>query len=384
MALATTRAILHQKFLAQQLPRALVAAAGSFEARSFAAAAASSPTSHEWPNHMAPHPITTSVIRKNNTLGKYAAIAAGLATAQYFLGEKEEFFDYRFTTNKKPEDLADFYGTEAFMDIFCVFPFMASFMMRSGTFDEDGHVHTYGLAGPQALEVSIDFEEVEEDTCGDGVPDTIAWFNKRETFEDKSPLLGGVTLWHMTQNFGYHRLHTGECEVYHNGEHFEGFFPIRLLFQAHAAYTFWATKKFIESNEFGSEDLEDEADEIRQNIPAYVFTDFIHRLTRDIESLKNKPCDISMTGQYDETIDKLIGIANDERKSNLAHFTTIRRRDSSLVQVKLTIDDKETKQAVNAALNHIGKAKGEKDGAVNAVRNLQKHTTRAHEMDRNE
>jgi len=52
--------------------------------------------------------------------------------------------------------------------------------------------------------------------------------------------------------------------------------------------------------------------------------------------------------------------------------------------VKLTIDDKETKQAVNAALNHIGEAKDEKDSAVITVRNHQKHMTRAHEMDTND
>ena len=202
-------ALLYQKAIAQQFPRALAAVGGT---RKFAAAAAAStPPTHEWPNHSGL--ITTSLLRKNNNYGKYAAIAAGLATAQYILGEKEEFFDYRFITDKKPEDLADFYGTEAFMDIFCVFPFMATFMMRSGEFDELGHVHTFGMAGPGSLEVSIDFDEVEEDTSGDGELDTIAWFNKRESFEDKSPLLGGATLWRMTQNFGYHRLHNGDVEV---------------------------------------------------------------------------------------------------------------------------------------------------------------------------
>ena len=105
---ATTRTLLYQKaIVAQQLPRALAATVGG--TRKFAAAASSAPTAHEWPNHSGL--ITTaSFLRKNDNYGKYAAIAAGLVTAQYFLGEKEEFFDYRFTTDKKPEDLADFYG----------------------------------------------------------------------------------------------------------------------------------------------------------------------------------------------------------------------------------------------------------------------------------
>eukprot|EP00563_Minutocellus_polymorphus_P020267 CAMPEP_0197717312 /NCGR_PEP_ID=MMETSP1434-20131217/1896_1 /TAXON_ID=265543 /ORGANISM="Minutocellus polymorphus, Strain CCMP3303" /LENGTH=381 /DNA_ID=CAMNT_0043301827 /DNA_START=80 /DNA_END=1225 /DNA_ORIENTATION=+ len=381
MTLATTRTLLYQKALAQQLPRALLAAVGGPGARRFAAAAASAPTSQEWPSHNGA--ITTSILRKNNNYGKYAAAIAGVATAQYFLGDQEEFFDYRFTTDKKPEDLADFYGTEAFMDIFCVFPFMAKFMLRSGTFDEKGHVHTYGLGGPGNLEVSIDFEEVEEDTCGDGLPDTIAWFNKRETFEDKSPLLGGMTLWHMTQNFGYHRLHSGQCEVYHNGEQFKGIFPIRLLFQAHAAYTFWATKRFVNGDEFGTEDLEDEAEIIRQNIPFSALKDFTNRLTSDLETLKKTSHDES-SGQYDDTISKLKTISNDERKSNVAHFTKMRRRNSSLVHMKLTVEDEETQQAIGKALNHISEAKGEKDAALVAVSNLQKHITRVHEMDNDE
>lgn len=375
MALTTSRTLLYQKAIAQQLPRAL-AVVGS--TRKFAAAAASAPTTHEWSNHSGL--ITTSLLRKNKNYGKYAAIAAGLATAQYFLGEKEEFFDYRFITDKKPEDLADFYGTEAFMDIFCVFPFMATFMMRNGEFDELGHVHTFGLAGPGTLEVSIDFDEVEEDTSGDGELDTIAWFNKREIFEDKSPLIGGATLWRMTQNFGYHRLHNGNVEVYHNGEHFKGLFPIRLLFQAHAAYTFWATQRFITSEEFGSEEWEDEAEEIRQNIPASVLKEFIRSLASDLEALK-KTGDERSSNQYDDTIDKLKEISTDERKSTLAHFTTTRRRNSSLVHMKLTVEDEDTQQAIGAALHQLGEAKGDKSAAISAVNNLQKHVTRARELE---
>ena len=370
MALTTTRTLLYRTAVARQLPRALAAVGGT---RKFAAAATAT---HEWPNHSGLI-TTSSILRKNNKYAKYAAIAAGLATAQYFLGEKEEFFDYRFTTNKKPEDLADFYGTEAFMDIFCVFPFMATFMMRSGEFDELGHVHTFGMCGPGNLEVSIDFDEVEEDTCGDGELDTIAWFNKRETFEDKSPLLGGATLWRMTQNFGYHRLHNGNVEVYHNGEHFKGLFPIRLLFQAHAAYTFWATQRFITSEEFGSEELEDEAEEIRQNVPASVLKEFIRSLTSDLEALK-KTTNEGSINQYDDTITKLKEISTDERKSNLAHFTTMRRRNSSLVHLKLSVHDEDAQQAIGTALHQLGAAKGDK--AISAVKNLQKHVTQAHEL----
>merc|ERR1711976_28023 len=247
-------------------------------------------------------------------------------------------------------------------------------MMRSGDFDELGHVHTFGMLGPGNLEVSIDFDEVEEDTSGDGELDTIVWFNKRETFEDKSPFLGGATLWRMTQNFGYHRLHNGKVEVYHNGEHFKGLFPIRLLFQAHAAYTFWATQRFITSEEFGSEEWEDEAEEIRQNVPASVLKEFIRSLANDLETLKTTRDGEKSLNQYDDTINKLKEISTDERKSNLAHFTTMRRRNSLLLL--LTVEDEDTQQAIGAALHQLGEVKGDKSAAITAVNKLQKHVTR--------
>merc|ERR1712032_1236497 len=56
-----------------------------------------------------------------------------------FFGAKEEhWYDYRFITDKDPADLADFYGSEAFMDLFCVVPLMGQLMMRGGTFDDEG------------------------------------------------------------------------------------------------------------------------------------------------------------------------------------------------------------------------------------------------------
>lgn len=57
------------------------------------------------------------------------------------------------------------------------------------------------------------------------------------------------------------------------------------------------------------------------------------------------------------------------------HRSIVRLTDrlfASLVQVKVTIDDKETKQAVNAALNHFGD------------HSAQPYMTRAHEMDTND
>jgi len=293
-------------------------------------------------------------------------------TAQHYLGAKDDFFEHRFVTTKKPEDLADFYGTEAFMEVFCVLPFMVKLMMRSGTFDDEGKFNTWGLTGPGELEVSIDFDEREEDTTGDGEPDTIAWFNKREHFKDVTPF-GGFTLWEMTQNFGYNRLDDGTCEVYHHGEHFEGFFPIRFLFQVHSQYVIWATKRYINSDEFGTEDLEDDAEVIRQNVPMYAFKEFLQGLTREVEKARDEQEPQSMSArEHDKTIKQLQRLSTKDYGTSLPHFRTIRRRSTALTKLQLVVEDEETQKTIKVAMAQVGEAKGAKDEAIVALDQLQK------------
>ena len=121
-----------------------------------------------------------------------------MGALQYAFGEADDFFEHKFVTRKKPEDLADFYGSEDFMEIFSVFPFMVHLMMRNAEFDDDGTIHAWGLMGPGEMEVSVEFQEQEIDTDGDGEPDTLSWFNKKESFQDFAPdFLGGFKLWEM-------------------------------------------------------------------------------------------------------------------------------------------------------------------------------------------
>ena len=114
------------------------------------------------------------------------AIGAGVVTVgcvagQTFFGSEEHFYDHRFVTEADPNALAEFYGNEDFMEIFCVFPFMVDFMMRSGYFDDNGHVHTFGL--PPIISnmvVSMQFDEREqEDESGEA--NTVC-FNKKERY----------------------------------------------------------------------------------------------------------------------------------------------------------------------------------------------------------
>lgn len=313
--------------------------------------------------------IDTGTKRRIAQLG---GLGVAAYTAQHHLGKKNDFFEHKFITTKKPEDLADFYGTEAFMEVFCVLPFMAQFMMRSGEFDEEGKVHTWGLTGPGELEVSIDFDEREEDTTGDGVPDTIAYFNKRESFKDVTPF-GGFTLWEMTQNFGYNRLDDGTCEVYHHGEHFEGLFPIRFLFQLHSQYVIWATKRYVNSAAFGSEDLDDDAEVIRQNVPLHVFKEFLEGLTREVEKARDEQEPQSKSAQeHEETIKQLQTISSKNYGTTLPHFRTIRRRSTNLTKLQLVVDDEETQKAIKSAMAQVGDAKGTRNEAVAALDQLKK------------
>jgi hypothetical protein len=52
---------------------------------------------------------------------KAGGILLGIGAAQYYFGRADDIFEHKFITSKKPEDLADFYGTEDFMEVFCVF-----------------------------------------------------------------------------------------------------------------------------------------------------------------------------------------------------------------------------------------------------------------------
>jgi len=306
-------------------------------------------------------------------------LGLGLVGAQYYLGSATDYFDEKFVTTKKPEDLADFYGTEDFMEIFCVFPFMVKLMMRGAEFDDDGTIHAWGLLGPGELEISIDFDEEERDTNGDGEPDTLTWFNKKEHFSDVAPsFLGGFTLWEMTHNFGFHRYDDGTSVVYHHGESFRGFFLMRLIFQLHAKYVIWATEKYINSDEFGSEDCDESLEEQRHNIPLHVFKGFLAGLTRDVERTKlDRISDAKKQEELEETLVQLSKISSDmdEKKLNLPRLQTLRSAKTNVTRVNLMIDDQETKDTIKAAMKQIGSSSGQRDGPSSEIRELVRRTT---------
>jgi hypothetical protein len=299
------------------------------------------------------------------------AVGLGLGATQYAFGNADTFFEHKFITNKKPMDLADFYGTEDFMELFCVFPFMVSFMIRNAAFDDDGTIHAFGLLGPGELEIHIDFSEEEKDG-------ELSWFNKKESFRDHAPaFLGGFKLWEMTQNFGYHLKDDGTCEVYHHGASFSGFFPMRLVFYLHSCYTIWATEKYVNGDEFGMEDTETDLEVQRQNIPLHVFKHFVDGLTRDLEKAKEVG---ASSPQEQERIEvtlqrlKTISSAKDEG-TTLSRMQTLRSRKTNLRTAHLIIDDKETKETIKTAMEQIHSSSGKRHEPLEELVKLARHAT---------
>lgn len=266
-------------------------------------------------------------------------------------------------TEADPDDLAEFYGNEDFMEIFSVFPFVVQVMMRGGYFDDQGHVHTYGFPGP--LEVSMEFEEKEVD-------DQVVWFNKRERFQDHSL---GITWWEITQNFGFNQRSDGKCEVYHHGENFKGPFLIRIIFTLHAMYVIKATEYHINSKFFGSEEFEDEKLEQQKNIPLHVFQEYLGGLQDDIENKKKE----LEKARLDLKVKMASGVLDEKDLAEIydrkieEHAATIEKLKAASIKrsitasmnvktnigprrrtkLRLSVDDEETTQAIDAALGHL-------------------------------
>eukprot|EP00578_Thalassiosira_sp_NH16_P019777 CAMPEP_0181095388 /NCGR_PEP_ID=MMETSP1071-20121207/10491_1 /TAXON_ID=35127 /ORGANISM="Thalassiosira sp., Strain NH16" /LENGTH=470 /DNA_ID=CAMNT_0023177763 /DNA_START=133 /DNA_END=1545 /DNA_ORIENTATION=+ len=219
----------------------------------------------------------------NLALGLGAGGAILLAGLHSATGSADDFYDYRFKSNKDPDDLASFYGGEELMELFCVFPIVGQIMMRYAHFDETGNVITTGFPGQ--MKVSMVFsDEVNDET---GATD---WFNKRERFRNT---LFGYTCWDMVLNFGFRTLEDGSIECYHFGEYFHGNLPfvsqaMLLIFKVHARWVAWATEHHINHYAFAlsadtndddeenteEEKLEEYEEYSRSNMPLFLLNNY--------------------------------------------------------------------------------------------------------------
>ena len=210
---------------------------------------------------------------------------AGLSLAT--TGTTKNFYDHRFIVNCDPDDLAGFYGGEEFMELFCVLPFVGTLMMRGGTFDDEGNVHTTGIPGD--MEVSMVFSD-EDDEDGRTV-----WFNKRERFKDT---FMGLKCWDMVSNFGFRTLPNKQLEVYHQGEYFVSNFPpisgvVYLVFKCHSIWLTFATSHHLKHHAFTSEtDDEEEIEEkSRTDMPLHLLVDVLpYRFFNFLGFKRPNPC----------------------------------------------------------------------------------------------
>lgn len=189
------------------------------------------------------------------------------AVAQYKYGKVDDYYEYRFITKQDPDDLAGFYGSEEFMDLFCVFPIIGSTLMRGGYFDDEARFHTYGLPGH--LIVSMDFTDKVDKKTRQTVE-----FKKHEAFENT---IGNRQVWQTVMNFGFKTLADGSIECYHHGEVFQGNVPplsliMQAVFRIHAKWVAWATQHHLNHHAFHSEtEREEEIEELsRKFMPLHL------------------------------------------------------------------------------------------------------------------
>jgi len=182
---------------------------------------------------------------KTHWKGIIGGLVAGTGLLHAVYGNEDNFYDKRFILEVDPDNVADFYGSENFMDLYCILPFMGSLMMRGSYFDDEGTVHSQGLPFGELL-VSMVFSDSSDDEDGN---ENGQWFNKRERF--KNEFFGGrFTMWDMITNFGFETLPDGRVMVYHHGEYFYGNLPplsliMSLVFRMHAKFVIKTTEHHL-------------------------------------------------------------------------------------------------------------------------------------------
>ena len=192
-----------------------------------------------------------------------ATAGVGCVALQGQFGTGKDFFHHKFTTTKHPDKIVDFYSTEEFLQILGIFNFATNFVLAGVVWatDTDQKNTVWNM-----MEISFDITEREQ-TLADGTT-VVAFFNKRERFKNYIPWTN-ILLWDQVQNYGYRRRADGVIEVQHHGESFYGPWPVRLAVQLHSYYVIWATEKHLNSDLFGSDDLE-AVEKQRENIPLAV------------------------------------------------------------------------------------------------------------------
>jgi len=292
-----------------------------------------------------------------------ASSGACLLASFQMNADEKDFFSYEFTTRKKPDAIVDFYSTEEFLQVLGVIPF-ATHMILAGVVWDENEENTNTVWN--TMRISFDITEKEEEIDG---ADVVTFFNKRERFIQWIPYTKFL-LWDQVQNYGYKRQPDGTILVSHQGESFYGPWPVRLLVGLHARYVIWATEKHINSELFGTEDLE-EIEHQRANIPAYVVKEWMASLTQKQEAAIEKS--------------RLSGKSSENAEETLRALKKLQRQDTSIAiertpgqkgvltdNVRVRFEDPAAQKAIRDTLKNLKDVEGG-DAAAAALGGLINH-----------
>lgn len=269
-------------------------------------------------------------------------------------GECRDFFEHSFITRKNPDPIVDFYSTEEFLQVLGIFPFAIHFILAGVTWREDREnaMDVYGS-------MLIQFDITEKTVKTDDGKEVVGFFNKRERFVNYVPFSAAfglpILMWDQTQNYGFQRLKDGSMRVIHQGECFYGPWPVLYAVKLHAMYVVWATEKHINSELFGTEDLE-AVEEQRSNVPRMQFEIFTQKLQSQMEGA------IADMKQKDQN--------TQEAEANLASLQKLNKTKSTggiIVATKkrlqrtssrIEASDPEAQKAITQALAVVSKVDG--------------------------
>jgi len=316
------------------------------------------------------------------TLG---GLGCGHLVMQSYFGTATDFFEYTFETKQPPEKIVDFYSTEEFLQILGVFGFATNFVLAGVVWATDTDQKNTVW---NAIEISFDIteREVVDPVTGKNV---VGFFNKRERFKNFVPWTN-ILMWDQIQNYGFRRKKDGTIQIIHQGESFYGPWPVRLLVQLHARYVIWATEKHLNSELFGSEDLE-AVEHQRENIPVFALKQFISSLKEEQkDAIKMNRLKRMNTAIPDEMAK--LDAEKAKLEGTLAKLETLERRATQrggLPQVVadtktrgkgrlqrqstvLHVDDPAAKDAISSAMADVGQREGGKQALAGL---LKKHAT---------
>jgi len=177
-------------------------------------------------------------------------------------------------------------------------------------------------------------------------------FGKKETFRLVEKHIQKA-FFHYELEMGYNLLpNSKDCEIYYRGLKFSGLFPFRLFFQLHAHYYMWAMKRYFHSDPFAClDDLTEEAEHYRSNIPVAVMKEYLHDLIRDVEDARQmaKAKKLS-TEAHEETIEDIQKILNKAGYLGAEAVLVDASDEEGKQKVLLQLSDKKSMATIQRAL----------------------------------